>query len=122
MATIRPNHYDMDVINDVFGSNPNRLPGSYITLNSHWEDRNIPKWADGSDYDQSARLGLDQKLEDLYQKSHIIHFFAVGKPWMHDTQKVMKLRPNAHPILYDQWARWRAIAMQECPNGVIDHV
>ncbi|KAK7732301.1 hypothetical protein SLS53_008592 [Cytospora paraplurivora] len=35
---------DMDILNDVFGDTAMILSGEYVTLNSHWETWEIPKW------------------------------------------------------------------------------
>ncbi|KAI5358588.1 putative nucleotide-diphospho-sugar transferase, glucose N-acetyltransferase 1 [Septoria linicola] len=40
------NDFDMDIINKLLGNEVTMLPGLYCTLNSHWEDWNIPSWLD----------------------------------------------------------------------------
>ncbi|ROW15695.1 hypothetical protein VPNG_02191 [Cytospora leucostoma] len=35
---------DMDILNDVFGDTAMILSGEYVTLNSHWETWEVPKW------------------------------------------------------------------------------
>ncbi|KAK8142120.1 hypothetical protein G3M48_009324 [Beauveria asiatica] len=123
LETIRPDQYDMDIMNEQFGGQASQLSGSYSTLNSHWEDHNVPKWFEVSESSESvAKFTLHQKLHHLYLQSHIIHFTAVGKPWMYDAEQLQRLRPDAHPLLFTQWVKWRAIAMRECPAGLVDHV
>ncbi|THV89163.1 nucleotide-diphospho-sugar transferase, partial [Aureobasidium pullulans] len=34
----------MDIANELFGDTVLMLPGHFVTLNSHWEDWNLPKW------------------------------------------------------------------------------
>lgn len=127
LSSIRPGQYDMDIINDMFRDNAQRLPGSYIAINSHWEDRNVPAWFDAGDKvsfldGQSSRPATDDELEDLYKKAHIVHFFAVGKPWMRTTEEARRSRPRAHPILFEQWAEWRQNASQLCHSDVVEVV
>ena len=117
----------MDIINDMFRDNALRLPGSYIAINSHWEDRNVPAWFDVGETvpfpdGQSSRPASDDELEDLYKKAHIVHFFAIGKPWMRTTEEARRSRPRAHPILFEQWAEWRQNASQLCNPDVVEVV
>ncbi|KAG9902510.1 nucleotide-diphospho-sugar transferase, partial [Aureobasidium melanogenum] len=44
VRSVRLNQYDMDVANEMFGDTVLMLPGSYVALNSHWEDWNLPSW------------------------------------------------------------------------------
>lgn len=41
---IEHNIYDMDIVNGLFNETAILLPGSYATLNSHWEDWTVPNW------------------------------------------------------------------------------
>lgn len=111
---------DMDVVNDIFQDNIGELPATYGTLNSHWEDKNTPPWL--SIQDPNTEPNLDEVLRELFSRVHIVHFTAVGKPWMYDVARLMEMRPWAHPILVEQWASWRTSALQLCPSGIIDHV
>ncbi|KAG8426742.1 magnesium ion transporter [Metarhizium acridum] len=43
-TSIKSDKYDMDLINDLFAERGDRLSERYVTLNSHWEDWNIPLW------------------------------------------------------------------------------
>lgn len=44
LDTISYDKFDMDLINDLLGDTVMMLSGEYVTLNSHWEDWNLPKW------------------------------------------------------------------------------
>lgn len=118
--------YDMDVINDKFQDTLEELPGTYGTLNSHWKDNNIPAWFGSGepflDGNQDPRPTLDEDLRKLFKKVHVLHFTAVGKPWMYNVASLKAMRPGAHPILAEQWAFWRASALHLCSSGTIDYV
>ncbi|GAB7347365.1 hypothetical protein MBLNU459_g4299t2 [Dothideomycetes sp. NU459] len=53
----------MDVVNELLGDTVMLLPGHFVTLNSHWEDWNLPNWYHGHDTrngtrsDNRTRLG-----------------------------------------------------------------
>lgn len=44
LESIQPGKYDMDLMNDLFGNTVIMLSGEYVTVNSHWEDWNLPDW------------------------------------------------------------------------------
>lgn len=44
IMNIKVDEYDMDVANELFGDTVLMLPGHFVTLNSHWEDWNLPRW------------------------------------------------------------------------------
>ncbi|THY08896.1 nucleotide-diphospho-sugar transferase [Aureobasidium pullulans] len=44
LDNIQIDKYDMDIANELFGDTVLMLPGHFVTLNSHWEDWNLPKW------------------------------------------------------------------------------
>ncbi|GAO19015.1 hypothetical protein UVI_02036340 [Ustilaginoidea virens] len=118
---IASDKYDMDLVNDLFGRREPRLSARFATLNSHWEDWNVPAWMNASSPRPQGRAS-DQDLQDLYNQTAVLHFTAAGKPWMYDTQQLRQMKPDAHPLLADQWVRWRSLAMQVCPSEIIDHV
>ncbi|KAL7904187.1 alphaN-acetylglucosamine transferase [Trichoderma velutinum] len=127
ITSILPDEYDMDIINRIFQKEIYRLPGSYVTLNSHWEDRNVPIWfaanhSSAFPTDSSAQPASDDDLEELYHQTDILHFTAVGKPWMWDVATVKTLRPEAHPLLLEQWGKWRSTALSICPKGLISEI
>ena len=113
--------YDMDIANHIFRASLEELPPTYGTLNSNWEDNNIPQWMMLGE-EQITTPDVDESLRDLFSRVYIVHFTAVGKPWMYDVAGLMESRPNAHPILVEQWAYWRTQALQLCPRGIVDHV
>jgi hypothetical protein len=117
--SIKSDKYDMDLINDLFAERGDRLSERYVTLNSHWEDWNIPLWMGSRSSNGTA---TDQQLRALYDQAAIIHFTAAGKPWMHDTQALREQKPDAHPLMVEQWARWRSLALQNCPAGILELV
>lgn len=42
--TIQKDVYDMEIVNKFLGKTVMVLPGSYVALNSHWADWNMPDW------------------------------------------------------------------------------
>ncbi|KAK4539599.1 hypothetical protein LTR36_010535 [Oleoguttula mirabilis] len=44
LATVDFDVFDMDLINNLLGDTVMMLSGEYVTLNSHWEDWNLPRW------------------------------------------------------------------------------
>jgi lipopolysaccharide biosynthesis glycosyltransferase len=124
-TTIGSDRYDMDLLNDLFAGRRDRLNERYATLNSHWEDWNVPSWMDFTAFAHAHldhTLTSDRQLRTLYDQAAIIHFTAVGKPWMYDIEELQKLRPEAHPIMVEQWIRWRSLALQNCPDGMLSHI
>ncbi|KYK57620.1 hypothetical protein DCS_04632 [Drechmeria coniospora] len=123
--TTSAQHYDMDIFNDLFAHRARRLSGSYVTLNSHWEDRTVPTWFTTDrnvtfPADAWARDASDDELDELYNnQTDILHYTAVGKPWMWSTEQTKLKRPDAHPVLFHQWSQWRILASELCPNGFI---
>ena len=133
--------YDMDLINKLFGADEQtqttRLESNLITLNSHWEDWNLPAWFESSRhdaehaqppvsswFDEAGRQAAEEnatssELHALHDQVAIVHFTAVGKPWTFDTAELRKRRPNVHPLLVQQWRIWRSLALQECPAGIV---
>ncbi|KAK3669211.1 hypothetical protein LTR78_010908 [Recurvomyces mirabilis] len=185
--------FDMDLINDLLGDTVMMLSGEYVTMNSHWEDWNLPKWyhpqaelnmtsiekwnevvksggvkardvGDGQDHadgspspnapfsatiDAPAQLmpgsrhnGIEEQkapppppipssnprfpdshplsieLDRLQDAAAVIHFSAVGKPWIKTHADIRMQRPDAHPLLAEQFALWREIAQEVCPGGI----
>ncbi|KAG5983222.1 hypothetical protein E4U55_000512 [Claviceps digitariae] len=141
-ANITSGKYDMDLINELFGAEDptqTRLESKYITLNSHWEDWNLPAWFEPeahathrehrvpSWFDETGRQVAERnatslEMHALQDQVAILHFTAVDKPWMHDTAGLRLKQPNAHPIFVQQWRTWRSLAMQECPAGTVEGI
>ncbi|KAL9611652.1 MAG: hypothetical protein Q9167_003720 [Letrouitia subvulpina] len=47
MQSLSPEHYDMDLLNRLFGKTALLLPGNYAALNAHWERNTMPPWYRG---------------------------------------------------------------------------
>ena len=47
LGELESNEFDMDLVNKVLGNDVMMLSGEYVTLNSHWEDWNLPGWFHG---------------------------------------------------------------------------
>ena len=45
----------------------------------------------------------------------MIHFSAVGKPWMYQPEDVLQIKSDAHPLLAEQFQVWRDVAEMVCP-------
>ena len=45
----------------------------------------------------------------------VIHFSALGKPWTVTEDTVRQQRPDAHPLLSEQFRTWRETAAMVCP-------
>ena len=61
---------------------------------------------------------LTAELYRLQEASAVIHFTAQGKPWMKLPWMVRQARPDAHPVLAEQFEVWRETAELVCPGGV----
>ncbi|PPJ52189.1 hypothetical protein CBER1_09918 [Cercospora berteroae] len=189
MADAEWNDFDMEIANNLLGSEVTMLSGSYITLNSHWEDWNLPSWyhsdsaqrlnwtiinkvnelskavteemrrdvphsiaiprarrgqtspvpqpwtethvpryPDTTKEDASVSLyvppkprfpehhPLWQELYLLQSAAAVIHFSAVGKPWTVTGEFLRSQRPDAHPLLGEQFLTWRRTAGDVCPG------
>jgi hypothetical protein len=124
LESLEPGVYDMDLINDLFGDVVMVLPGQYVTLNSHWEDWNIPSWFRGSEAQKSLRESAPQSVhppqlyQDLFfvlEETEVLHYTALGKPWNFPLETVQELRPAAHPLFYRQFDTWTREAQRLCP-------
>lgn len=58
-------------------------------------------------------------LVELYEYTPIIHFTALGKPWMYTEEEVVQQRQDAHPAFALQFRHWTSIAEQVCPEGYL---
>lgn len=151
---------DMDIMNDVLGDTATVLSGEYVTLNSHWEDWDLPNWYHPEDSQNYSRTQPDDSVEksrklkrpteagsrpldddqlsaaaaeaimshsegsdiykqlvELYEYTPIVHFTALGKPWMYTEEEVVHHRHDAHPALALQFSHWRNVAEHICPEG-----
>lgn len=61
-----------------------------------------------------------ERLKDvLYQvvaDVKVLHFTAVGKPWSFSDSEIGSIRPEAHPLLAEQFRTWRNAARETCPG------
>jgi hypothetical protein len=55
-------------------------------------------------------------LEDLYRTAYVLHYTAIGKPWAFTMAQLKFMKPQAHPVLYDQFQTWRQVAKKICPK------
>ena len=97
-------YYDMDIINLEFKEEIHYLSDEYGCLNSEWEDK-----------DFTYHFG---NPENSHEKIRVVHFTALGKPWLYHPDKVCYLRPNAHPkfrILWEKWWSTRDQIIKESP-------
>ncbi|KAK3697193.1 hypothetical protein LTR37_017594 [Vermiconidia calcicola] len=198
------NKFDMDLVNDVLGDTVMMLSGEYVTLNSHWENWDLPQWfhptskleatvvkrlndkppgdsgeserqveqedANGQDRIASEQQvspsgsaigvltqvpipaaslatslltpvvdeevkpkpvplspsprfsdsqSISKQLYQLQEFAPIIHFSALGKPWMLPKITVTLVRPDAHPLLAQQFEMWHETAAMVCPDGIL---
>ena len=141
LTTVTMDEYDMDLMNDMFGETVVMLSGEYATVNSHWEDWNMPNWyhplgnitpAEGfQSSDASLTTSppsfsplprfshphpLSIELYNLNEAAPIIHFFAWGNPWSNSAESVARKRQDSHPVLAEQFEIWRGIAANVCPQ------
>jgi hypothetical protein len=118
----QPQQYDMDIVNVLFKPSYH-LHGRYITINSHWEDWNLPPWFNPSITElrstQSPASVSEKDLDELYDQAGVIHFCAIGKPWTYSLQQVKEMKPEGHKLLFESWRIWRSLAINVCPVGTI---
>ena len=58
---------------------------------------------------------IHQELFELQNAASVIHFSALGKPWTVTEDTVRQQRPDAHPLLSEQFRTWRETAAMVCP-------
>jgi hypothetical protein len=92
-AASQKDYFDMDIISCEFANEIQSLPPTVFCLNSEWEDANRP--------------GFFGDPVEAYSSVSVVHFTALGKPWTYSTAEAKRLRPNAHPLFYDLWDKWR---------------
>lgn len=62
IETIKPDTADMDLVNQLLGNVVMLLPGHFVTLNSHWEDWNLPNWYHGPDTRNGTKPNDNKKM------------------------------------------------------------
>ncbi len=85
--------YDMEILNSEFCSEICTLPDGIFCLNSEWEEADRP--------------GFFGDFAETRSRVSVVHFTALGKPWLYPSEVVRRLRPKAHPIFYELWETWR---------------
>lgn len=65
LEKIKIDQYDMDIANEVFGDEVLMLPGSFVALNSHWEDWNLPRWFHGTDVVVAAEVDNGTEMLEI---------------------------------------------------------
>ncbi|KAJ0108960.1 hypothetical protein J7T55_005508 [Diaporthe amygdali] len=83
------------------------------------DDDQVPLASMKAEMAFSEESDIYKQLVELYDYTSIIHFTALGKPWMYSAQDVTQLRERAHPGLAHQFGVWRDIAEQMCPEGYL---
>lgn len=78
--------------------------------------------ASSADTEFSEDSDIYKQLVDLYEYTSIIHFTALGKPWMYSAEEVAQHRQGAHPASAHQFGQWRKVAEQICPEGYLDSI
>lgn len=67
----------------------------------------------------SEESDIYKHLVGLYDYTPIVHFTALGKPWMYSYQEVTQIRDTAHPAFAHQFGVWRDVAEKVCPDGYL---
>lgn len=58
MGSIKENHYDMDLVNDLFSKKVLLLPSNYVALNGLWHSWIVPDWYRPEEADNDERIPL----------------------------------------------------------------
>ncbi|TFK21951.1 nucleotide-diphospho-sugar transferase, partial [Coprinopsis marcescibilis] len=113
MNAIQSGEYDMDLINRLFYTTKriHVLPGSYCTLNSHWDGKDKsgpPSWM------KNPSAGL----EGLWNtEAVLIHYSSVGKPWDVTERQLAHSHKDADPQLPKMFKQWVGEAKGLCAPG-----
>lgn len=73
MQMIEGRVYDMDLVNNILGDTVLMLPGNYVTLNSHFEDWNLPNWFGPEAKFRHTGIVDRTKEEDMEELLHAIN-------------------------------------------------
>lgn len=98
---------------------PNRLrrPAEPITQPRINDQMSLA--AAGAEVIHSEDSEIYKHLVELYEYTPIIHFTALGKPWMYTEEEVVQQRQDAHTAFALQFRLWTSIAEQVCPEGYL---
>lgn len=108
----------------IFPPPPKPMP-SYVVMNgtNHTlssSDREKLALEDNEKFEKAKLKERRERLEDvLYQvvkDVKVLHFTAVGKPWTYPAADIEATKPNAHPLLAEQFRTWRNAAREICPD------
>lgn len=61
---------------------------------------------------------MSKELHELQNAAAVIHFSAAGKPWTVTEANLRLQRPDAHPLLGEQFRTWRETAAMVCPGMI----
>jgi len=116
LKNVRPDEYDMDIVNKVLQKRLMVLPGRYCTLNSHWEAADLPGWFKGI---KTSGNATDAELVELYRQVEVLHFTAMGKPWKVAPERIVQDREysglsKVHPLFVEQFSEWHQDANKVC--------
>jgi hypothetical protein len=64
-------------------------------------------------------LPIYKELFKLYKQVSVLHYTAMAKPWGTNAQMIDEQRPDAHPLLKEQFMAWRKVAKDICPSDLV---
>jgi hypothetical protein len=64
-------------------------------------------------------LPIYKELFELYKQVSVLHYTAMAKPWGTNAQMIDEGRPDAHPLLKEQFLTWRKVAKDICPSDLV---
>jgi hypothetical protein len=64
-------------------------------------------------------LPIYKELFELYKQVSVLHYTAMAKPWGTHAQMIDEQRPDAHPLLKEQFMAWRKVAKDICPSDLV---
>ena len=102
---VKTSVYDMEIVNEEFGAEIETVPAGVFLLNSEWE--------------HADRKKIFADPNDAYFKASVVHFTSLAKPWSHSTRRVTRLRPDAHPIFFELWEKWRRTRDEVCRGFLV---
>jgi hypothetical protein len=64
-------------------------------------------------------LPIYKELFELYKQVSVLHYTAMAKPWGTNAHMIDEQRPDAHPLLKEQFMAWRKVAKDICPSDLV---
>ena len=90
--------YDMDIINDLFKNTAMILPGSYCTLNSHWELNELPNWWQGMEQQDLVQgTAFSNEQQTIVSPNDLLGDQSRGKATQKQMPKDAPHRERVHP-------------------------